>query len=83
MCVWGAGGGVSIIVSHWLAMCLSMSYIHIFFFPDDNLSRYQWIFTKLHVCIDTVEICFGIANGQILTILTLICPQHFLFFISR
>ena len=34
-----------------------------FSFPDDNLNK--WIFTKLGVCIDIVEIWFGIANGQI------------------
>ena len=28
-----------------------------------NLSKYQWIFTKLGMCIDIVEILFGIANG--------------------
>ena len=33
--------------------------------PDDNLSKHQWIFTKLGMCIDIVEIWFGIANGQI------------------
>ena len=37
----------------------------IFLFPDDNLSKHQWIFTKLGMCIDIVEIWFGIANGQI------------------
>ena len=25
-------------------------------FPDDNLSKHQWIFTKLGMCIDIVEI---------------------------
>ena len=34
-------------------------------FPDDNLCKYQWIFTRLGMCIDIVEIWFGIANGQI------------------
>ena len=34
-----------------------------FSFPDDNLSKYQWIFAKLGMCIDIVEIWFGIANG--------------------
>ena len=38
------------------------SYIR-FLFPDDNLSKHQWIFTKLGMCIDIVEIWFGIANG--------------------
>ena len=36
-----------------------------FSFPDDNLSNHQWIFTKLGMCIDIVEIWFGIANEQI------------------
>ena len=33
----------------------------------DNLSKHQWIFTKLGtcMCIDIVEIWFRIANGQI------------------
>ena len=34
-------------------------------FPDDNLSKQQWIFIKLGMCIDIVEIWFGIANEQI------------------
>ena len=33
-------------------------------FPDDNLSKHQWIFTKLGMCNDIVQIWFGIANGQ-------------------
>ena len=37
--------------------------IHILF-PDDNLNKHQWIFTKLGMCIDFVEIWFGIANGH-------------------
>ena len=36
--------------------------------PDDNFSKYQWIFTKLGMCIDIVDICFGIENGRILSI---------------
>ena len=36
-----------------------------FLFPDDNLSKHKWIFTKLSMCIDFVEIWFRIANGQI------------------
>ena len=36
----------------------------IFSFLDDNLSKFQWIFTKLGMCIDNVEIWFRIANGQ-------------------
>ena len=40
----------------------------LFLFPDDNFSKCQWIFTKLGVCIDIIEICFGIADGQISSI---------------
>ena len=36
-----------------------------FSFPDDNLRKHQWIFTKLGMCIDIVKIWFGFANGQI------------------
>ena len=40
---------------------LSICYL----FLDDNLRKHQWIFTKLGMCIDIVDIWFGIANGQI------------------
>ena len=56
-----------------------------FSFPDDNLSKHQWIFTKLGVCIDILEIWFGIANGQILSIFDgVICSRlrHTHIFIS-
>ena len=46
---------------------LSARDMPIFLFPDDNLSKHQWIFIKLGMCIDIVEIWFGIANGQILS----------------
>ena len=36
--------------------------------PSDNLSKCQWIFTKLGVCIDIMKLWFGIVNGQILSI---------------
>ena len=56
-----------------LVVCMSvcLSYVSsqsVFLFPDDNLSQYQWIFTKLGVCIDNVEFWFGIAIGQISSI---------------
>ena len=40
----------------------------VFWFPGDNFSKCHWIYTKLAMCIDIVEICFGIANGQILSV---------------
>ena len=50
---------VSILLSVRLSICYS--------FQDDNLSKHQWIFTRLGMCIDIVDIWFGIANGQILS----------------
>ena len=65
-------------VSHWSSVCPSVclpvrrTSVHPyilpssrFSFPDDNLSKHQWIFTKLGKCIDIVEIWLGIANVQI------------------
>ena len=78
-------------VSCWLSMCLSLCpSIHhtslcpsVFSFPYDNFSKCQWIFTKLDLCIDIVEICFGIANGQITSIFDrVICQQHVHIFVS-
>ena len=43
-------------------------HMSVFSFLDDNFSKYQWIFTKLDMSIDIVEIWFGIANGQISSI---------------
>ena len=54
-----------------------------FSFPDDNLRKHQWIFTKLGMCIDIVEIWFGIAYGQILSnFYRVICPRHAHIFVS-
>ena len=62
---------------------LSARDTHIFSFPDDNLSKHQWIFTKLGMCIDIVEIWFGIANGQISEIFDgVICPRQAHIFVS-
>ena len=54
-----------------------------FSFLDDNLSKHQWIFTKLGMCIDIVEIWFGIANGQISSnFYGVICLRHAHIFVS-
>ena len=54
-----------------------------FSFPDDNLSKHQWVFTKFGVCIDIMEIWFGIANGQISSNFDgVICPRHAHIFVS-
>ena len=54
-----------------LAVCLSdhLSSVPPYFL-DNNLSKCQWIFNKPGVCIDIEEVCFGIVNGQISSILT-------------
>ena len=66
-------------VSRWTSVCLSIP----FSFPDDNLSKHQWIFTKLGVCIDIVGIWFGIANGQISSnFYGVTCPRHAHIFVS-
>ena len=63
---------------------LSARHMSIFSFPDDDLSKCQWIFTKLRICIDIVELRFGIANGQISSIFDSYLPAtHIRIFISR
>ena len=57
---------------------------HIFLFPDGNLSKHQWIFTKLGMCIDIVETWIGIARGQIWSNFDgVICPRLAHIFVSR
>ena len=56
---------------------LSIHNMSILLFPDNNLSWFQWIFTKLGICFGIAEIWFGIANGQILSAYDrVICPRH-------
>ena len=67
-------------VSCWLSVSPSVRFL----FLDDNLSKCQWIFTKLGMCIDIVEIWFEIANGQISSIFDgVICSRHAHIFVSR
>ena len=47
----------------------------IFSFMDDNLKKH-WIFSKLSMCIDIVDIWFNTANGQNSSIFTGICPPR-------
>ena len=44
---------------------LSAQNTSIVWFPDDNMSKYQWISTRLDIWINIVEIWLGNANGQI------------------
>ena len=76
-------------VSRWTSVCLTIRLSVVrssvgILFPDDNLSNDQWIFTKLGMCIDIVEIWFGVANGQFLSNFDgVICPRHACIFVSR
>ena len=66
-----------------LAVCVSvrLSYIRpsVFSFLDDNLSKCQWIFIELDVCIDIVDIWFGIDDEQILSFLSYLPMIHLCF----
>ena len=56
---------------------LSARDTSVFSFLDKNLSKSKWIFTKLGMCIDIVEVCFAIAHWQISsTFDRVICPWH-------
>ena len=65
-------------VSLWSSVSASVR----FSFPEDNLSKHQWIFTKLGMCIDIVEIWFGIANGQISSIFDKLSARDAHMFVS-
>ena len=56
---------------------LSARDMAIFSFSDDNLSKYQLIFTKLGMCIDIVRIWSGIAKGEISSVFDrVMCPHY-------
>ena len=51
-----------------VSVSLPVIHLSVFSFLEDNFSKCQWSFTKFDMCIDIVEIWFGIANGQIWSI---------------
>ena len=51
-------------------------FVHSYFCFFMITSKCQWIFTKLDMCIDIVEIWFGIADWQIWSILTKLSAHH-------
>ena len=64
----------------WSHVGCSSVHLSVVLFPNDNLSKYQWIFVKLSICIDIVEFWLGIVNGQISSIF--ICLPHVYVFVS-
>ena len=67
---------------HQIFTELSAQDTPIFSFPDYNLSKQLWNFTKLGKCIGIVKILFGIANGQISSNFTVTCPRHAHIFVT-
>ena len=57
-------------VSWYHISCPPGVHLSIFLFPDDNSSKYQWIFTKLGMFFDILDTWLWIANGQISSVLT-------------
>ena len=60
-------------VPYFIAQSLSLSPFHhldVNKHLDYNLSKYLWIFTKLSMCIDVVEIGFGLPVGKFHQFLT-------------
>ena len=75
--LWRSGLGLLMGKFRLILTELSARDTPIFSFPDDNLSKHQWIFPKLGTCIDMKEIWFGIAYGQISSMFDrVICPRH-------
>ena len=68
---WIANGRISSIFE------LSPGDMSIFSLLDDNLSNCSWIFTKLCVYIDNLEVWFRITNWKLLPIFDrVIFPLH-------
>ena len=54
-----------------------LSVLHIPYFRFRTItSKYQWIFTKLCMCIDIVDIWFEIAMGKLRQLLTELSAHH-------
>ena len=54
---------------HQIFMDLSAPDTPKYSFLYDNLSKHKWIFTKLGMCIDYMEIWFGLLMGKFRQIL--------------
>ena len=81
--LWKSGLGLLMGKFRKILTELSARDTPIFSFLGNNLSKRQWIFTKLGMCIDTVKIWIGFANGQISSNFDgVICPRHAHIFVS-
>ena len=62
--------GLGLLMGKWPEFLTELSTrdMSIFSLLDNNLSKYQWIFTKVGMCIDIMGIWFQIANEQISSI---------------
>ena len=68
--------GITLAVCVFVCLCTTVRTFF-FSFLGNYLSKCQWIVTKLSVGINIVEIWFGIANGQILSVFDrVIRPRH-------
>ena len=74
--LWRSGLGLPMDKFCQLLTELSAHHTSVFLYPDDSMSEYQSIFTKLGMCIDIVEIMFGIANGKIFSIFRQLFACH-------
>ena len=63
---------------HLSGVCTSVGIL----FSDDNLSKHQWILTKLGMCIDIMDILLRIANKQIWLIFSRVYTRHTSIFFS-
>ena len=61
---------ITLVVSASVNQSVGTSMHPYFQFSENNLSKYQWIFTKLVMCTDIVQSLFGIANGHFHQFLT-------------
>ena len=68
-------------VSRWKSICHTSIRLSVFSFPDDNLSKCQWIFIKLGMCIDIVKIFLGgLLMGKFCQFLTACHTSLFAFY---
>ena len=63
-------------ITLFLYVCQCVVHSSVIPFPDDNFNKCEWIFPKLGVCIDIMEIWIGIANGQIFSIFDKVTSQQ-------